>query len=100
MVRSLLIRQGLGASQGRPRAAGQEADEWTLPELSYTLAMPHMTLYGWLQKGHLQARREPGSRQWLIWANAGELQRLRVLRQAPRPVKRPSPRESGATEEP
>jgi hypothetical protein len=100
LVRSLLIRQGLGASQGRPRIEGQEADEWTLPELSYTLEMPHVTLYGWLQKGRLQARREPGSRQWLIWADAGELQRLRALRHAPRPRHRPSPRESGATEEP
>jgi hypothetical protein len=94
MVGALLARQGLGVSPSRPRAVARKPDEWTLPELAYTLAMPEPTLYSWLRKGHLKARRDQGSGQWLLWADASELQRLRRLRQAPRVWKRPSPRKS------
>jgi DNA invertase Pin-like site-specific DNA recombinase len=94
MVGVLLARQGLGVSPSRPRAVARKPDEWTLPELAYTLAMPEPTLYSWLRKGHLKARRDQGSGQWLLWADASELQRLRRLRQAPRVWKRPSPRKS------
>ena len=94
MVGALLARQGLGVSPSRPRAVARKPDEWTLPELAYTLAMPEPTLYAWLRKGHLKARRDQGSGQWLLWADASELQRLRRLRQAPRVWKRPSPRKS------
>jgi hypothetical protein len=94
MVGALLARQGLGVSPSRPRAVARKSDEWTLPELAYTLAMPEPTLYSWLRKGHLKARRDQGSGQWLLWADASELQRLRRLRQAPRVWKRPSPRKS------
>jgi hypothetical protein len=94
MVRSLLVRQGLSASKARPRSVTHEADEWTLPALAYTLAMPHPTLYAWLRKGHLQARHDQHSGQWFIRADTSELQRLRALRQAPRIWKRPAPRAS------
>ena len=94
MVRSLLVRQGLSSSKARPRSVTREADEWTLPELAYTLKMPHPTLYAWLRKGHLQARHDQCSGQWVIRADASELQRLRALRQAPRIWKRPASRAS------
>jgi Recombinase/Recombinase zinc beta ribbon domain len=94
MVRSLLVRQGLSTSKARPRSVTHEADEWTLPALAYTLAMPHPTLYAWLRKGYLQARYDQHSGQWLIRAETSELQRLRALRQAPRLWKRPAPRAS------
>jgi Recombinase zinc beta ribbon domain len=94
MVGTLLARQGLGVSPSRPRAVARKADEWTLPELAYTLAMPEPTLYSWLRKGHVKARRDQGSGQWVMWADASELQRLHRLRQAPRVWKRPSPRAS------
>ena len=94
MVRALLGRQGLSASQARPRSVTHEADEWTLPALAYTLAMPHPTLYAWLRKGHLQARHDQHSGQWVIRADTSELQRLRALRPAPRIWKRPAPRAS------
>jgi DNA invertase Pin-like site-specific DNA recombinase len=94
MVRALLVRQGLSASQARPRLVTHEADAWTLPALAYTLAMPHPTLYAWLRTGPLQARHDQPSGQWLIRADTSELQRLRALRQAPRLWKRPAPRAS------
>jgi DNA invertase Pin-like site-specific DNA recombinase len=94
MVRSLLVRQGLSSSKAQPRSVAREADEWTLPELASTLAMPHPSLYAWLRKGQLQARYDQGAGQWLIRADTSELQRLRALRQAPRIWKRPAPRAS------
>jgi DNA invertase Pin-like site-specific DNA recombinase len=94
MVGSLLARQGLCPSPSRPRSVARNPDEWTRSELAYSLGMPEPTLYSWLRKGHLKARRDKGSGQWLIWADASELKRLRRLRQAPRVWKRPSPRES------
>src|SRR5262249_26440114 len=72
MIRSLLVRQGLSVSKARPRSVIHEADEWTLPALAYTLAMPHPTLYAWRRKGHLQARHDQCSGQWLIRADAHE----------------------------
>jgi hypothetical protein len=94
MVGSLLARQGLRASPLRPRSVVRKSDEWTRAELAYRLEMPEPTLYSWLRKGHLKARRDKGSGQWLIWADANELKRLRSLRQAPRIWKRPSARAS------
>jgi DNA invertase Pin-like site-specific DNA recombinase len=94
MVGSLLVRQGLRSSTSRPRSVARKNEEWTLPELAYTLEMPHPTLYSWLRKGHLKARHDKRSGQWLIRADARELQRLRTLRQAPRTWKRPLARES------
>lgn len=94
MVTSLLARQGLRASPSRPRSVARKSDEWTRAELAYSLDMPEPTLYSWLRKGHLKARRDEGSGQWLIWADASELERLRLLRQESRVWKRPSARES------
>jgi len=90
MVRSLLVRQGLSTSKARPRSVTHAADEWTLPALASTLAMPHPTLYAWLRKGPRQARYDQHAGQWLIRADTSELQRLRALRQAPRMWQRPA----------
>jgi DNA invertase Pin-like site-specific DNA recombinase len=94
MGRALLVRQGLRASKARPRSVTHEAEAWTLPKLAYTLARPHPTLDAWLRQGHLQARHDPGSGQWLIRADASARPRLRAFRQAPRLWKRPAPRAS------
>ena len=63
-------------------AVGREADEWTLPELAYELAMPPVTLYRWLKHGRLKARQETaaGHPVWLIQADAAELARLKSWR--------------------
>ncbi len=50
--------------------------------------MPLVTLYGWLTRGMVEARRIDG--QWAVIAGKAELQRLRQLRRenpTPRPRK-------------
>lgn len=89
MVANLLAHQGepAGVSQSRPPPwPGRTPNEWALSELARTLEMPSVTLFSWLRKGWLQARQVPraGQPQWLIWADAAELERLRARRQAPR----------------
>jgi DNA invertase Pin-like site-specific DNA recombinase len=89
MVASLLTRQGLSAGTPPPRPAPwpeRTSEEWALPELARTLEMPATTLFSWLRKGWLKGRQveRAGQRQWLIWADAAELERLRAQRHAPR----------------
>ena len=89
MVHQLLRRQGISQRRhGNSRALAGERrpDEWTLPELARELSMPHVTLYSWLTKGRLIARRAKarGGTLWLVHANKAELRRLRSLRKARR----------------
>ena len=89
MVASLLVRQGLSAGTSPPRAAPwpeRAPEEWALSELAHALDMPATTLFSWLRKGWLKGRQveRAGHRQWLIWADAAELERLRAQRHAPR----------------
>jgi len=59
-------------------------DEWWLTDLAQALDMPPVTLYHWLRRGRLTARREAQSpRRWIIWADAAEVGRLRDLHQRP-----------------
>ncbi len=93
MVGTLLARQGIRSARRSPaHEVARRADELTLHELAQALAMPQMTLYAWLRKGRLKARRDTSSSHplWLIQADAAELERLRALRRAPRTWQRPS----------
>jgi DNA invertase Pin-like site-specific DNA recombinase len=88
MVANLLLRQGVSAGPSHRQAPWEdrESDEWTLNELAWQLRMPPVTAFSWLRKGWLQARQvvHGGHRQWLVWADAAELERLRARRAAPR----------------
>ena len=93
MVGDLLARQGLRTLRPGPATTvTRRAHEWTLQELAQILAMPVQTLYAWLRKGHLTARRETSAAppRWLIHADSAELERLRALRVAARSWQRPS----------
>jgi DNA invertase Pin-like site-specific DNA recombinase len=89
MVRTLLSRQGLRRvnTQRRSEELAKRADEWRMDELAHALQMPEPTLYSWIRKGRVRARLQPhGTRSfWLIWADDAELERLRTLRNQPRP---------------
>jgi hypothetical protein len=67
---------------GRRRVAGADlqADEWWPPELAHALGMPRSTLYTWVLRGWVTARRQerPAGRwRWVLWADQAELARLR-----------------------
>jgi hypothetical protein len=84
----------------RAAALAREAHEWTLQELEQVLGIPEETLYAWLCQGRLTARQVTTAShpRWLIWADAGELDRLRTLRNTPRTWKRPAPRQTPVDE--
>jgi DNA invertase Pin-like site-specific DNA recombinase len=89
MVANLLAHQGVPARLVHAHAPpwpDRQPHEWSLPELACTLEMPAVTLFSWLRKGWLQARKvlRAGKPQWLVCADAAELERLRGRRQAPR----------------
>jgi DNA invertase Pin-like site-specific DNA recombinase len=75
------LLQRLGARTKVSRVAptpGLAADEWGLRALAQAIGMPHVTLYNWVGRGWVTARRDaqaPG--RWILWANAAELERLR-----------------------
>ena len=83
-VRQLVEREWL--TDGVPKGA----QEWTTDELVDLIGMPRVTLYGWLKKGLLTARRTRYRHRsvWLIWADEAEVARLRTLREHP-PYGRP-----------
>ena len=85
MTSALLQRQGLLAASGRVRSDfKRRGREMTLGELALELDMPSPTVYSWLRKGHLMARRDRTSSRprWLVKATKAELERLRSLREA------------------
>jgi DNA invertase Pin-like site-specific DNA recombinase len=88
MVLNLLSRQGLRGPRKKMPADGiaKKSSEWTLPDLAEKLGMPHVSLYSWIKKGKLEARRvQKGGRCiLLIDADDAEIARLRSLRDQPR----------------
>ena len=84
-----LTRRLLGpATRGNSLPKGQdgsaEEDEWWLSELATEVGMPKVTLYGWIQRGWVRARQSPERpRRWVVWADEGEVERLRQLRTLP-----------------
>jgi DNA invertase Pin-like site-specific DNA recombinase len=58
------------------------AHEWGLRDLARSVGMPHVTLYNWVQRGWVTARREDASpHRWILWADEAELIRLRQRHQ-------------------
>jgi DNA invertase Pin-like site-specific DNA recombinase len=55
--------------------------EWWLPRLASELGLARSVLYRWQRAGYILARRRTSQPSgWIIWADAGELTRLRELR--------------------
>ncbi len=88
MIRRILARPDVQQLVGRKRLTEgipKKAQEWTTDELADLLGMPRVSVYVWLKKGMLKARRTRYQTRsvWLIWADETELARLRVLREHP-----------------
>jgi hypothetical protein len=89
MVSSLLASMVADRTTPPPSSlpAQLEVNEWTLPALAARLRMSRMTLYSWVQRGWVRARKVPCPHPpgiWIAWADAKELERLAALRTAPR----------------
>ena len=83
-VQSIMNRLGLSERRSRSKdRTGLEASEWWIPSLARALDMPAVTVYHWLSRGWLKARRTDRGR-WVIWADAAEVKRLGRLRSLPR----------------
>ncbi|MEA3275397.1 MAG: recombinase family protein [Pseudomonadota bacterium] len=88
MVSNLLARQGLRSSSPKQRHGAdlpRAPDEWLLADLALALDMPSVTLFSWIRRGWVRARKvdQSGRSLWLIWADGAECERLRARRSAP-----------------
>ncbi len=77
----------LGVSEPPPRTARPVAlatEEWAVAALAQVIGMPTITLYSWIPRGWVRARRlaHPPHR-WVVWADAAEIARLRERHQRP-----------------
>jgi hypothetical protein len=82
-VRTLLSRQQRRTA--RPGAYDLKPNEWWLADLADALHLPHATLYSWMRRGWVNAKRIAiGQGRWLLWADAEELDRLQQLRNCPK----------------
>ena len=62
--------------------ADRKPDEWTIDRFASLLGMPVPTVYNWVTKGVVSARRSDGSARWLILADKAEVARLKERRDA------------------
>jgi DNA invertase Pin-like site-specific DNA recombinase len=78
------LRHQLGLGTTHRRGSSREAlgpDEWWAREVAERLSMSHSSLFTWIQRGLVRARKESGGLQrWIVWADARELERLRAYR--------------------
>lgn len=86
MVRTIMSRNGMttrGAAWQRPTLG---PNEWLMRDLAAELEMPMISLYAWLRRGWVRARRieQHPRKPWVILADAQELARLRAFRVAPK----------------
>lgn len=82
-VQELVERQGVSSKGAHPLPHPERgADEWGLRELAQVVGMPHVTLYNWVCRGWVRARREELPRKhWIVWADESEIARLRQQHQ-------------------
>jgi DNA invertase Pin-like site-specific DNA recombinase len=84
-VRTLISRRGIRArARGRPAVlTGLPPGEWSVPGLSAELGMPTASIYNWIYRGWISARRAPGTRNWIITADDDQMRQLRARRARP-----------------
>jgi DNA invertase Pin-like site-specific DNA recombinase len=100
MVRRLTAHLGLARRQRHGSTAGLGPDEYRPMGLARRLGISRDTVRRWLRAGWLNLRRDEDGHH-VLWADAGELRRLRELHALPRTwankkrlakLKRPNPR--------
>jgi DNA invertase Pin-like site-specific DNA recombinase len=87
MVASLLSRINQKTKPRAHRVKPQlRPHEWTIAALASELAMPSITIYGWIRRQWIIARKVLGigtKSFWVIRADGAEIERLRALRLDP-----------------
>ena len=80
-VARFLKRQGLATPRLRRRVGSSKelgADEWWVQDLARHLPMSEVTLYNWIRRGLVDARKGAwGRRRWIVRADEAEVARLR-----------------------
>lgn len=77
-VQKLMQYLCVNSGQQRPLQEVLGANEWWLIDLARTLRISNTTLHAWVQRGWVRGRkRQQGRREWILWADDAELQRLR-----------------------
>jgi DNA invertase Pin-like site-specific DNA recombinase len=83
MVRSIFYRRNRATA--RPVPYDLQPGEWWFGDLAHALQLPHPTLYTWMRRGWVNAKRlDIGQGRWILWADDQELDRLRRLRACPK----------------
>jgi hypothetical protein len=62
---------------------GLPPGQWSVPGLSAELGMPTASIYNWIYRGWITARRAPGTRNWIITADDEQIRQLRERRARP-----------------
>jgi hypothetical protein len=88
MVHSLISRSNVSSNKTtRSQQVNRQPNEWTFRELSQKTNTSEPTLYSWMLKGILKARRDTYTSQggvWLITADEIEIARLRAIKNQPK----------------
>jgi DNA invertase Pin-like site-specific DNA recombinase len=69
----------LGLNCGRALVPQLDVGEQWLSDLAERVGVSALALRRWIARGWVHARRVAGRRGWVVWADAGEIQRLRAL---------------------
>lgn len=78
LIRAMMTRHG-SVPRGPKAPPTDDPNDWRLADLAAELNMPLVTLYGWMRRGQLKARRVSG--QWVVTADREERRRLRLRRE-------------------
>lgn len=78
VVYQLLKRRGLiGNERSHDALLGKH--EWWLTDLARELRMSHLKLRDWANRGWVHGRQTPVQGRWILWADRGEVKRLKKL---------------------
>ena len=95
-VSAISRKAGIGLTgwrkRKRPPPADRQRDEWLIDDLAEKTGVPKSTLYGWIHKEKLQARKEKHreggkKRRWLILADRDTRSAIRAWRDKPARLK-------------
>lgn len=80
-IQSLVRNLGLQTTRSQRTKEELPVHQWWLRDLAQALSMPTVTLYSWIREGWVKAeQQEHPPRQWIIWADETEIERLKQLR--------------------